>query len=143
VGMGNSTTIMAGTKPGAESGQGDFFSPFSLLPPVASPHHPSSVARPSQHCGWWTAAWSVDANHSVTPLLQYSKWAMPFKAVPPAGGGFHVAKRHLMGFPVPRVAGTAFKSIALYSNTPFPTRFLATFAGTFLCIGWRQLVLLC
>src|ERR1039458_6183608 len=41
------------------------------------------------------------------------QWAMPFKAVPPAGGGFHVAKRHLMGFPVSRVAGTAFKSIAL------------------------------
>ena len=49
----------------------------------------------------------------------YSKWAMPFKAVPPAGGGFHVAKRHLMRFPVPRVAGTAFKSIALYSNITF------------------------
>jgi hypothetical protein len=53
----------------------------------------------------------------VFNLGQSLKWAMPFKAVPPAGGGFHVAKRHLMGFPVPRVAGTAFKSIALSLNS--------------------------
>src|ERR1039458_689698 len=38
--------------------------------------------------------------------------AMLFKAVPPMGGGFHVASRHLTGFSVQRVVGTAFRSIA-------------------------------
>ena len=46
--MGSSTSVMAGTRPGAKSGQGDFFTPFPVLPPVASPHH------------------------STTPILHYS-----------------------------------------------------------------------
>jgi hypothetical protein len=58
MGMGSSTNVTAGGRPGAKSGQGDFFSPFPLLPPVASPQHPSSVA----------ALQRVD---STTPLLHY------------------------------------------------------------------------
>jgi hypothetical protein len=59
MGMGNSTSVVAGTRPGAKSRQGDFFSPFPLLPPVASPQHPCSV----------TALRRVD---SSTPLPDYS-----------------------------------------------------------------------
>jgi len=46
--MGNSTSVVEGKRPGAKSGQGDFFSRPPLLPPVASPQH------------------------STTPLLHYS-----------------------------------------------------------------------
>ena len=46
--MGSSRSAMAGPRPGAKSGLGDFFTPFPLLPPVASPQH------------------------STTPLLHYS-----------------------------------------------------------------------
>jgi len=56
MGMGNSTSVVAGTRPGAKSGQGDF---FSLFPPVASPLHPSCVV----------ALRRVD---STAPLIRYS-----------------------------------------------------------------------
>jgi hypothetical protein len=46
--MGNSTSVVARTRPGSKSEQGGFFSPVPLSPPVASPQH------------------------STTPLLHYS-----------------------------------------------------------------------
>lgn len=64
MGMGNSTSVVEGTRPGAKSGQGDFFSPSSLSPPLSSPQHPSSVARPPQHCGGWTPP----LHYSTTPF---------------------------------------------------------------------------
>ena len=42
--MGSNTSVMAATRPGAKSGQGDFLSPFPLLSPVASPCHSTTPA---------------------------------------------------------------------------------------------------
>ena len=44
MGMGSDTSAMAGTRPGAKFGLGDFFSPFPLLSPVASPRHSTTPA---------------------------------------------------------------------------------------------------
>src|ERR1019366_4059899 len=64
MGMGSSTSVMAGTRPGAKSRQGDFFSPFPLLSPVASPQH------------------------STTPILHSPQDSLqPFPPFPSVSGG--------------------------------------------------------
>ena len=76
MGMGNSTSVVARTRPGAKSGQDAFLSPFPLLPPVASSQHLSSVP----------ALRRVD---STTPLLHSPRDSLqpfpPFSSV--WGGG--------------------------------------------------------
>ena len=59
MGMGSKKIAMQGTRPGARPEPEVFFTPFPLLPPVASPHHSTTSLLHSPR-------------NSLQPLLSFS-----------------------------------------------------------------------